>query len=184
LFLCLYISLIFFSPLWTRSTGVVWDSMSPRVFFCAPLPPSVPSLPSLFLSWFGNALGFSNWWWILKKLNDPLVRQSVHVDSLCTNLIIQWLDQCRSCRPHIQWCFFFTLVNDLNNETELCQISGVLCLSVGFESQAIQAYGPAGINLWCVEFKNNCSHWVDSLINWLCCSSCWKSQTPPSGGQS
>lgn len=69
LIVCFYVctSLIWFSPPWTWSATVVLDCVSLRFFFYAPLPPSVPSLPPLSLSWFGNALGFSEWWWILVK---------------------------------------------------------------------------------------------------------------------
>lgn len=50
LYVCTYFS-FFFSPLWTWSTNVVLDFISPQFFFfvCfrAPLPPYVPSLPPL-----------------------------------------------------------------------------------------------------------------------------------------
>lgn len=59
LFLCLYLSLIFFSPLWTWSNQccVRLCVTTFYFFFCAPLPPSVPSpsssLPVLIWKCFG-----------------------------------------------------------------------------------------------------------------------------------
>lgn len=76
LIVCFYVCtyLFFFSPPWTFEHHSFVRLCITTFFFCAPLLPSVLSLPPLSLSWFGNALGFSEWWWLLRKLNDLVVR--------------------------------------------------------------------------------------------------------------